>query len=93
MSEEIKSTDEEMSKIRNFQKEYSDLQIEFGQIKLSRLGLEDKLNELVKKEDESHKKFFDLQEKEKSFLDETTKKYGEGNLNPQTGVFTPNKSS
>ena len=47
MSEEIKFTDEEMGKIRNFQKEYSDLQIEFGQIKLSRLGLEDKLNELV----------------------------------------------
>ena len=25
----------------------------------------------------------------KNFLDETTKKYGEGSLNPKTGVFTP----
>ena len=47
----------------------------------------------MKKEEEIRKKFFDLQGKEKKFLEETTSKYGEGNLNPETGVFVPNKSS
>jgi len=28
---------------------------------------------------------------EKQFLDEITKKYGEGSLNPENGEFTPNK--
>ena len=29
------------------------------------------------------------QDKEQSFLDGITKKYGQGTLNPETGVFTP----
>jgi len=91
MSEEIKFTDEEMNKITDFQKGYSSIQGEFGQNNIARLSLEDRLNDLMKKEEETRKKFFDLQEKEKKFLEETTKKYGEGNLNPETGVFTPNK--
>ena len=33
-----------------------------------------------------------LQTEEKKFLDLTTQKYGQGSLNPETGVFTPNKS-
>ena len=28
---------------------------------------------------------------QKQFLDEITKKYGDGTLNPDTGIFTPNK--
>ena len=34
----------------------------------------------------------DKQEKERNFLEDITKKYGEGSLNPETGVFTSNKS-
>ena len=34
----------------------------------------------------------DLETEEKKFLDGITKKYGQGTLNPETGVFTPNKS-
>jgi len=30
----------------------------------------------------------DIQSKEKTFLDKITKKYGQGTLNPETGVFT-----
>ena len=33
-----------------------------------------------------------VQDNETKFLDEITKKYGQGTLNPETGVFTPNKS-
>jgi hypothetical protein len=33
-----------------------------------------------------------LQEEEKKFLDGITDKYGQGTLNPETGVFTPDKS-
>ena len=93
MSEEVKFTEEEMEKVRGFQTEYSNLQIEFGQTKITKLTLEDRLNDIMRKEDECNEKFFDLQEREKKFLEKTTKKYGEGNLNPTTGVFIPTKSS
>tara|TARA_R100001591_G_scaffold106938_1_gene115598 strand:+ start:369 stop:650 length:282 start_codon:yes stop_codon:yes gene_type:complete len=93
MSEEVKFTEEEMEKVRGFQTEYSNLQVEFGQTKITKLTLEDRLNDIMRKEDECNKKFFDLQEREKKFLEETTEKYGEGNLNPTTGVFIPTKSS
>ena len=33
-----------------------------------------------------------LKEEERTFLSGITKKYGQGTLNPETGVFTPNKS-
>ena len=33
-----------------------------------------------------------IQEDEQKFLDSITEKYGQGTLNPETGVFTPNKS-
>ena len=33
-----------------------------------------------------------LKEEERTFLSAITKKYGQGTLNPETGVFTPNKS-
>jgi len=36
--------------------------------------------------------FGKIQEDEQKFLDGITKKYGQGTLNPETGVFTPNKS-
>ena len=38
------------------------------------------------------KSFTEIQENERKFLDEITKKYGQGTLNPETGEFVPNKS-
>ena len=50
--------------------------------------LKKKLENGIKSINSKQKK---LQEEEKKFLDGITKKYGEGSLNPETGVFTPNK--
>ena len=44
MPEEVKFTEEEMEKVKGFQSEYSNLQIEFGQTKITKLTLEDRLN-------------------------------------------------
>ena len=46
----------------------------------------------AKKEEEASKKLLEIEEKEKSLLDKITEKYGRGSLNPETGVFTPEKS-
>ena len=38
------------------------------------------------------KSLSDLQNEEKTFLEGITKKYGQGTLNPETGVFTPTEN-
>ena len=84
MSEEKKFTEDELKQVQNFQQGYLNIQNQFGQVKLAQI----KLNE---QESEVNSNLQSLQEEEKKFLDGITKKYGEGSLNPETGVFTPNK--
>ena len=91
MSEAIKFTNEELEKIKNIQNQYIDIQNAFGQVSLSRLRLQEQIQLLDEKDEENKQKFYDVQKNEKQFLDEITKKYGDGSLNPDTGVFTPNK--
>ena len=45
-----------------------------------------KVEDLIKELD------LEIENIEKSFLDKVTEKYGKGSLNPETGVFTPEKS-
>ena len=61
------------------------IQNAFGQLKLAQIRLDEQEIDL----EESLK---NIQSDEKKFLDGITEKYGQGTLNPETGVFTPNKS-
>ena len=81
MSEEVKFTEEELTQVQNIQKSYQNVQIQFGQIKLAQIRLEEQEIDL----EESLK---NIQSDEKKFLDGITEKYGQGTLNPETGVFT-----
>ena len=91
MSEPIKFSNEELEKIKKIQDDYLEIQNLFGQVSLSRLRLQEQIQLLDEKDEENKQKFYDVQKNEKQFLDEITKKYGDGTLNPDTGVFTPNK--
>ena len=92
MSEAIKFTEEELKTVEKVQKEYIDVQNQFGQISVSRLRIEEQLTKIDDSEVEIREKFLQIQEEERNFLKDITEKYGEGTLNPETGVFTPNKS-
>ena len=85
MPEEVKFTEEELTQVQNIQKSYANVQNQFGQLKLAQIRLD---NDEVTLEDALKS----IQDEEKKFLDGITEKYGEGTLNPETGVFTPNKS-
>ena len=87
-----KFTEEELKEVQNIQTSYANIQNQFGQLSINKIRLEEQLNNLEKANENNIKAFNDLQDKEKSFLDEITKKYGEGTLNPETGEFTQNKS-
>ena len=92
MAEETKFTEEEMKRIKEFQESYVTIQQNLGQISIAELRLNQQLESLSKSEDELKSKFIETQNNEKKFIDEITKKYGDGTLNPESGTFIPNKS-
>ena len=85
MPEEVKFTEEELKQVQNIQASYVNVQNQFGQLKMAQIRLD---NQEVELEDSLKS----IQDEEKKFLDGITDKYGQGTLNPETGVFTPNKS-
>ena len=91
MAEETKFAEEELKQVKEIQDSYFDIQNQFGQLSLAKLRLNQQLEGLGKREDELNKEFITIQENENTFLAGITKKYGEGSLNPETGVFTSNK--
>ena len=85
MPEEVKFTEEELTQVQNIQKSYANVQNQFGQLKLAQIRLD-------KDEIQLEDALKSIQEEEKKFLDGITEKYGQGSLNPETGVFTPTES-
>ena len=95
MSEEakqVKFTKEELEKIQNIQSSYANITTRLGQLSVGRVRLEQQLESLDGEYDGLIKSFKEQQDDEQKFLDEITKKYGQGTLNQDTGTFTPNKS-
>ena len=85
MPEEVKFTEEELKQVQNIQQSYVNVQNQFGQLKMAQIRLD---NQEVELEDALKS----IQDEEKKFLDGITDKYGQGTLNPETGVFTPTES-
>jgi hypothetical protein len=85
MSKEAKFTEEEMNQVKTFQQNYVNIQNQFGQLKMAQIRLDGQEVDL-------ENALTSIQDEEKKFLDGITEKYGEGSLNQETGVFTPNKS-
>ena len=91
MAEETKFTKEEMNTISEIQEKYLEIQQKLGQVSLSKLKLEQQVEAIDKVEKELLEYFKKTQKEEKDFVDNITKKYGDGTLNPENGIFTPNK--
>ena len=92
MAEETKFTEEELKQVKEIQDSYFDIQNQFGQLSLAKLRAEQQLEVFDTNEDNLKEEFIKIQTNEKTFLDEITEKYGDGSLDPKTGVFTSNKS-
>ena len=88
---EVKFTDEEMKSLKGIQESYFNVQNEYGKLELSRIRLEQQLDGLDTMDNGLREKFVQTQSTEKEFLDGITKKYGEGTLDQESGVFIPTK--
>ena len=91
MAEPIKFTKEELEGLEKIQQSYIEVQADLGQVSIAKLKLEEQLSSITKSEEEIKGRFRETQQMEQNFIGEISKKYGEGTLNPESGVFTPNK--
>ena len=85
---EIKFTDDEMNKLISIRDKYSDIQYKFGQSAIMKLRVEEQVVELNTQVESLKEDYRNNQTKESEFLEEINNKYGEGELNPETGIFT-----
>ena len=93
MAEESKLVDklqEETDKITFEKEDYLECQNALGQIQVQKINLQQQIDNLSKSEKEYVEKYQKTQETERNLAQSLQDKYGDGTLDPQTGVFTPN---
>ena len=89
MAKEIKFTEDELKSLGDLQVKYNTVTNRFGQLTIAKLNL-DKQNEVLEDEEyKLHEELESVRAEEQTLLNTITEKYGPGQLDPQTGVFTP----
>jgi hypothetical protein len=87
--EEVKFTQEELGAIASLQQKYASQTFKFGQLYLDKQALEGRLMQNSVEFDTAKRELEAIREEERKLADLFQKKYGDGQLNLETGVFTP----
>ena len=88
-SDEIKFTDEELKSLSGLRDTYAAIQNDFGAVKVRKVLLTQQLDSLVETEIQLEARYAETQTTEQELVKTLNDKYGPGNLDPQSGVFTP----
>ena len=88
-NKEIKFSDEELKSLQDLQNSYQQKQLQFGQLEVQRLLVSQQLEQLDDAKVKLEVEYGEIQETERKLVQELNTKYGPGNLDPATGVFTP----
>ena len=89
MADEIKFTDEELKSLQELSQSYQNIQASFGQLKVQKILNQQQADALEEAEVKMDADYKDIQDKERELVQQLNEKYGPGQLDPQTGVFTP----
>ena len=88
-SKDIKFTDDELKSLQDLQNSYQQKQLQFGQLEVQRLLVTQQLDALDSAKAQLEVEYGEVQETERKLVQSLNEKYGPGNLDPTTGVFTP----
>jgi len=89
MADEIKFTDEELKSLSELSQGYQNIQSAFGQLRVQKILLEQQRDGLDEAEVKMEADYAENQQNERDLVKDLNDKYGPGQLDPQTGVFTP----
>ena len=87
--QETKFSEKELKSLQELQTSYQQKQLQFGQLRVQRLLVQQQLDAIDDTEAKLEVEYGEVQETERKLVEELNKKYGPGNLDPATGVFTP----
>ena len=93
MAKEVKFTDDELKQLQGLQTSYQEKQLQFGQLKVQRILLQQQSGALEEAEVKLEEDYKGVQETERNLVQQLNEKYGPGSLNPETGVFTPTETA
>ena len=88
-SKDTKFSEEELKSLQDLQTSYQQKQLQFGQLEVQRLLVTQQLDSLDSAKAKLEVEYGEVQETERNLVADLNKKYGPGNLDPATGVFTP----
>ena len=88
-SKEIKFTDEELKSLQGLQTSYQEKQNVLGQLAVQKILLNQNLDALNIRTEEVETEYQTVQQEEQGIVKTLNEKYGPGQLDPATGVFTP----
>ena len=89
MAKEVKFTEDELKQLQGLQTSYQEKQLQFGQLKVQKLLLQQQVDALEDTESKLEVDYSEVQETERGIVKQLNEKYGPGSLNPETGVFSP----
>jgi len=89
MSEQIKFSEEEISEIKQVQANYQTIGLELVQIKLALSNAKRQFESLELEEQALAERIADVNAKERQIARQLEEKYGKGEIDLESGVFTP----
>ena len=87
----IKFGEDEMKKVEKFKNDFSDITVKMGEVELELTLLNVRLKNIQQIKDTLKEQYIQLRESEVKLASELREKYGEGEFDITTGVFTPKK--
>jgi len=88
-SDEIKFSEEELKELGDLQKSYQEKQAQLGQIAVQKILLGQQVEAIDNRQVELEGEYEEVQQTERDLVQKLNEKYGPGQLDPETGVFTP----
>jgi len=89
MSESIKFSEEEIAEIKQVQANYQKLGLDLVQIKLAILNAKNQVDTYESEEKMLTERILELNETERTIAKNLEEKYGKGEIDLESGVFTP----
>ena len=91
-SSEMKFSDDELQSFKDLQNGYQEKQAMLGQLAVQRIIVGQQMDGLEARQTELETEYEAVQQEERDLVQKLNEKYGPGQLDPQTGVFTPTEA-
>ena len=86
---EMKFTEDELQSLQGLQENYQEKQALLGQLAVQQILMSQQMDALEARQTELETEYEATQQEERDLVQTLNEKYGPGQLDPQTGVFTP----